>query len=122
VRVPGSISGLEVLGDGSALAVDADGGGWAVDFRREAAEPLPAAGSLVAARQRVFFVSGRAVWEYERRNKTVTQVGNIRSGARSMDTWEERVAFGFEGGEVVLGTRAGTALATTRLTARPAGR
>jgi hypothetical protein len=68
----------------------------------------------------VFLVSGRVVSEYDPRSKAATRVGKIASGARAMDTWDDRVAFGFEGGDVVLGTRAGATLETTRLTAKPA--
>jgi hypothetical protein len=120
VSAPGAISTLEVLRDGNTLALDARGSAWAIDFRRGVAQSLPATASLVAGRQRVFLVSGRVVSEYDPRSKAATRVGKIASGARAMDTWDDRVAFGFEGGDVVLGTRAGATLETTRLTAKPA--
>jgi hypothetical protein len=49
-------------------------------------------------------------------------VANIGAGARSIDTWDDHVAFGLESGEVVLGTRTGATLETHRLTTRPAER
>jgi hypothetical protein len=122
VPAPGAINRVEALYDGSVLALDGSGAAWAIDFRRGVTEPLPAKASLVADWRYVFFVSGREVSEYDPRKKTATEVGAIGSGARSIDTWNEMVAFGFDGGEVVLGTRSGARLETMRLTARPAGR
>jgi hypothetical protein len=119
VPAPGAIRELEVLHDGTALALDGRGGGWVVDFRRGTTESLPAGASLAAGRHRVFLVSGRDVSEYDPRTRTATHIANIGSGARSVDTWENRVAFGFEGGDVVLGTRTATGLETSRLTAKP---
>jgi len=119
VPAPGAISGLEVLYDGSVLALDGSGAGWAIDVRRGITAPLAAKASLVASAKHVFFVSGRAVSEYDPRKKTATPLATIGSGARSIDTWGEHVAFGFERGEVVLGTRTGATLETMRLTAKP---
>jgi hypothetical protein len=119
---PGAITGLEVLYDGTVLALDASGAGWAIDVRRGATEPLAAEASLVASALHVFFVSGRAVLEYDPRRKAATRVATIGSGARSIDTWDKYVAFGLEGGEVVLGTSTGAKLETLRLTAKPAER
>lgn len=119
VPAPGAITGLEVLYDGSVLALDGSGAGWAIDLRRKRAEPLAERASFVAASRHVFFVSGRAVFEYDPRKQSATRLATLGSGARSIDTHGEHVAFGFENGEVVLGTRAGAKLETTRLTARP---
>jgi hypothetical protein len=122
VPAPGAISRLEVLDDGMVLALDGGGAGWAVDVQRGIAESLAVQASLVAGARHVFFVSGRAVSEYDPRKKTATSVATIGSGARSIDTWGEHVAFGLERGEVVLGRRAGAKLETIRLTAKPAER
>jgi hypothetical protein len=69
------------------------------------------------------------VSEYDRRTKTATELATIGSGARSIATWDQYVVFGFERGEVLLGTRTGVlgsgtkgTLETVRLTARPVGR
>lgn len=120
VPAPGVITRLDVLYEGIVLAFDGGGAGWAIDVRRGVAEPLAARASLVAAGKNVFFVAGREVSEYDRREKTATPVATIGPRARSMDTWGEQVAIGFEGGEVVLGTRAGGKLETERLTAKSA--
>ena len=122
VPAPAVITRLDVLYEGIVLAFDGSGAGWAIDVRRGVTEPLAAKASLVAAARNVFFVAGREVSEYDRRKKTATPVATIGAGARSIDTLGEQVVFGFEGGEVVLGTRAGGKLQTGRLTARPAGR
>jgi hypothetical protein len=117
VPAPGVISGLEVLRDGSVLAFDGSGAGWTIDFRRRLSQPLAGKASLIAAGHHVFYVFGREVSEYDARKKTATPVGRIGSGARSVDTWGEYVAFGLESGEVVLGTRRGGKLETLRLVA-----
>jgi hypothetical protein len=123
VPAPGTIAGLEVLHDGAVLALDGKGSGWVIDLRRRITEPLAEGASLVASALHVFLVSGRAVSEYDPRRKTANVVTKIRSGARSIDTRGQQVAFGFEGGGVVLGTRTGTGsgvtLETEWLTARP---
>ena len=74
--------------------------------------------SLVAAQQKVFFVSGRELHEYHARQKTLERVAAIGSGARALDTAGQLVALGFESGEVVLGTRFGPQFETARLTAK----
>ena len=122
VPAPGAISGLEVLYDGSVLALDGNGAVWAIDLRRGVTTPLPTKASLVAADRQIFFVSGREVSGYDQRTKTATRLATIGSGARSIDTRAEHVAFGFGSGEVVLGTRVGARLETMRLTSKPAKR
>lgn len=121
VPAPGVVTRLEVLYEGIVLALDGSGAGWAIDARRGVTEPLAAKASLVTGSKHVFLVSGRDVSEYDPRKKTATPVAKIGSGHRSLDTWGDHVAFGFESGEVVLGTRTGGRLETTRLIARPAG-
>lgn len=115
VPAPGAIITMEVLYDGIVLAFDGKGAGWRIDVRRGVSEPLAARASLVAGAKHVWLVSGRQVAEYDLRKKTVSPLGKIGSGARSIDTWGDHVAFGFEDGEVVLGTRTATKLETQRL-------
>jgi hypothetical protein len=122
VTAPGAIRGLEVLHDGTVLALDGSGAGWTIDLRHGVTEPLAEEASLVAGARHVFFVSGRAVSEYDPRKKTAAPVAKIGSGVRSIDTWDKYVAFGLEGGEVVLGTRTDAKLETERLTAKLAQR
>jgi hypothetical protein len=127
VPAPGAIAALEVLYEGTVLAFDGSGAGWAIDLRRRVAEPLAAKASLVAGAAHVFFVREREVSEYDPRKKTAVPVAKIGSGARSIDTWGEHVAFGLDDGEVVLGTHTGggagtgAKLETERLTAARPG-
>ena len=86
-------------------------------MRRGVSEALPAAASFVAAGQHVFLVSGREVWEYDAGKKTAARAATIGSGVRAVATWREHVAFGFESGEVVLGTRGAAGIEMQRLTA-----
>jgi hypothetical protein len=115
VAAPGAITALEVLYDGTVLALDGNGSGWTIDVRRGASEPLAGKASLIAAGQKVFFVSGRELSEYHARPKTVERVAAIGSGARSLDSDGQHVALGFESGEVVLGTRFGPKFEAQRL-------
>lgn len=119
MRAPAALSAMAVLHEGSVLGMESSGALWAFDVRRGVSEPLPAKAALVALHRHVLFVSGRDVSEYDARKKAAARVGRIGSGARSMATWNDQVAFGFDSGEVVLGTRTGQALETVRLTARP---
>lgn len=118
VPAPGPIRALEVLSDGTVIALDGGGAGWTIDVRRGVTEPLAEA-SLVAGARLVFLVAGRAVSEYHPQKKTTTRVATIGSGTRAIDTWDKYLAFGLEDGEVVLGTRTGATLETERLTAKP---
>src|SRR2546421_7236009 len=95
VAAPGAITGLEVQRDGIVLALDGSGAGWAINVHRGVAEPLAGKVSLVASAGYVFLVSGREVSEYDPHRKRATRVATIGSGARSIDTRGEDVAFGF---------------------------
>ncbi len=119
VPAPGAITGLEVLYDGTVLALDGTGTGWAIEARRGVIAPLPAKASLVAGGGQVVLVSGREVSGYDQRKKTATPLVTIGSGARSIDARGEYVAVGFENGEVALITRTGAKFETLRLTAKP---
>jgi len=119
VPTPGAVSALEVLNDGSVVALDGSGAGWVVDVRRGVTAPQPMKASLAAESRHVFFVSGLELSEFDPRKKTSSVLATIASGARSIDTWAERVALGFEDGEVVLGTRASGKFETQRLTVKP---
>jgi len=121
VPAPGAITGLAVRYDGHLLALDGSGASWAIDLRRGVTTPLPAKASLVAGDGQLF-VFGREVSGYDQRTQTATRLATIGSGARSIDTRAEHVAFGFGSGEVVLGTRVGARLETMRLTSKPAKR
>lgn len=122
VAAPGAINGLEVLRDGTVLALDGTGAGWAIEMRRGVTTPLGANASLVAGDGQVVLVSGREVLGYDLPKKTVTPVATIGSGPRSIGTRGEYVAVGFESGEVALVTRVGAKFETLRLTAKPAKR
>ena len=122
VAAPGAITGLEVQRDGIVLALDGRGAGWAINVHRGVTEPLAGKVTLVASGGYVLLVSGREVSEYDPHRKKATHIATIGSGARSIDTWGERVAFGFESGEVVLGTRFGPKFETERVTVKPAER
>jgi hypothetical protein len=121
-RAPAALSGLAVLPEGTVLGLESSGGAWAVDVRRGISEPLPAKAALVAAHKHALFVAARDLSEYDRRKKTAARVGRIGSGARSIATWDDQVAFGFDDGEVVLGTLKAGDLETVALSARPGGR
>ena len=120
VPAPGTISGVEVLPDGMLLAFDASGTAWAIEARRGLVEPLATRVSLAAAGKQVVLVSGREVLGYDPRKKTATSLARIASGARSIGTRGDRIALGFDDGEVVLATRRGAKLETIRLTDTPA--
>ncbi len=120
--VPGAITGLEVLYDGTVLALDGTGSGWAIEMRRGVTTPLPTKATLVAGDRQVVLVSGREVSGYDQRKKTATRLATIGSGARSIDTRGEHIAVGFESGEVALVTRVGAKFETVRLTAKPSKR
>jgi len=119
VPAPGPITGLELLRDGLVLALDGSGAGWAIEVRRAVTDPLPVKASLAAAGGHVFLVSQREVSRYDQWKKRATPLARIGSGVRSIDTSGDRVAFGFDGGEVVLGTVTGAKLETIRLTTAP---
>jgi hypothetical protein len=115
-RAPAPLSAAAVLNEGTVLAREENGAVWAIDVRRATSEPLAAKAALLAAHKHVLFVWGREVTDYDPRTKAATRVGRIGPGARSMATWGDQVAFGFEGGEVVLGTLTAGQLETVRLT------
>jgi hypothetical protein len=119
-RAPAALSSVAVLPEGTVVALETSGAAWAIDVRRGVSEPLAAKAALVALHKHVLFVSGRDVSEYDPRKKMATAVGRIGSGARSVATWDDLVAFGFDDGEVVLGTLQGRTLETHRLTVLPA--
>ena len=64
----------------------------------------------------------RAVSEYDGMKKAAAQVAKTGSAARSIDSWDRRVAVGLEDGEVLLGTRFGPKFEIERLSVKPAGR
>ena len=119
VAAPGTITELELLRDGLVLAFDGSGAGWAIEVRRAIIDPLPVKASLATAAGHVFLVSQREVSRYDQWKKSATAVARIESGVRSIDTSGDQVAFGFDGGDVVLGTVTGAKLETVRLTTAP---
>jgi hypothetical protein len=119
VPAPGTITRLELLDDGLVLAFDGTGAGWAVETRRAFTDPLPVKASLAAAAGHVLLVSQREVSRYDEWKKTATPVGRIGSGVRAIDASGDQVAFGFDGGDVVLATITGAKLETVRLTTTP---